>query len=129
MTHFSKVVVGDHDITGSDGGQKVAPKKWIIHPDYKKGAPFNNDFAIIKLATPVKFSYRVSPICLPSPSANYDNRVATVTGWGRLSFKGKLPTILQKVYSILNLTVYLKGSVRLCVSYNVPMHTSYILHD
>ena len=98
MTHFSKVVVGDHDTSVSDGEQKVAPKEWIIHPDYKKANRFDNDFAIIKLATPVKFSYRVAPICLPSASANYDNRVATVTGWGRLSYKGKRPTILQKVY-------------------------------
>ena len=43
------------------------------------------------------FSDRVSPICLPSASTNYDNKVATVTGWGTLSSGGSQPNILQKV--------------------------------
>jgi len=91
-----KVVVGDHDTSVSDGEQKVTPKEWIIHPSYS-GASLNNDFAIIKLASPLSFSDRVSPICLPSASTNYDNKVATVTGWGTLSSGGSQPNILQKV--------------------------------
>ena len=70
--------------------------KWINHPSYSASA-FDNDFAIIKLASPVSFSDRVSPICLPSTSTNYDNKVATVTGWGTLSSGGSQPNILQKV--------------------------------
>ena len=45
----------------------------------------------------MSFSDRVSPICLPSASTNYDNKVATVTGWGTLSSGGSQPNILQKV--------------------------------
>ena len=68
----------------TEGEQKVTPKEWISHPNYTraKGNP-DNDFAIIKLASPVNFNDQVSPICLPS-STNYDNVVATVTGWGTL---------------------------------------------
>ena len=91
------MVVGEHDTSVSDGEQKVTPKEWIIHPSYNSGTNLNNDFAIIKLASPVSFSDRVSPICLPSASTNYDNKVATVTGWGTLSSGGNLPNILQKV--------------------------------
>ena len=70
--------------------------RWINHPDYN-AKTVDNDFAIIKLASPVSFSDRVSPICLPSASTNYDNKVATVTGWGTLSSGGSQPSILQKV--------------------------------
>ena len=97
---FSEVVVGDHDTSKSDGEQKVSPKEWIIHPSYKNQTRSDNDFAIIKLASPVKFRLGVSPICLPSGSGNYDNKNATVSGWGTLSTEGKQPTILQKVCMI-----------------------------
>ena len=70
--------------------------QWINHPSYS-ASRVDNDFAIIKLASPVSFSDRVSPICLPSASTNYDNKVATVTGWGTLSSGGSQPNILQKV--------------------------------
>ena len=70
--------------------------QFIDHPDYNDNT-FDNDFAIIKLASPVTFSDRVSPICLPSTSTNYDNKVATVTGWGTLWSGGSQPNILQEV--------------------------------
>ena len=70
--------------------------QWINHLSYSSSR-VDNDFAIIKLASPVSFSDRVSPICLPSASTNYDNKVATVTGWGTLSSGGSQPNILQKV--------------------------------
>ena len=90
------MVVGEHDTSLNDGEQKITPKEWIIHPSYSM-ASLNNDFAIIKLGSPVVFSERVSPVCLPSASTNYDARVATVTGWGTLSSGGSQPNILQKV--------------------------------
>ena len=71
--------------------------RWINHPSYGAAGSFDNDFAIIKLSSPVVFSDRVSPVCLPSSSTNYDSRVATVTGWGRLVSGGSQPDILQKV--------------------------------
>ena len=58
----------------------------------------DNDFAIIKLATPVTFSDRVKPICLPSHLTDYDNKVATVTGWG--SRGNGAASTLQKVASV-----------------------------
>ena len=64
----------------------------IITKAYK-----DNDFAIIKLATPVTFSDRVRPVCLPSLLTNYDNKLATVSGWGRTSTGGPVSDILQKV--------------------------------
>ena len=54
-------------------------RKWITHPKYNENS-IDNDFAIIKLLTPVTFTDRVKPICLPSILNNYDSKVATVTG-------------------------------------------------
>ena len=71
--------------------------RWINHPSYGIAHPWDNDFAIIKLSSSVSFSDRVSPVCLPSSSTNYDSRVATVTGWGTLSSGGNQPNVLQKV--------------------------------
>ena len=76
--------------------------RWINHPSYGSATPIDNDFAIIKLDSPVSFSERVTPVCLPSASTNYDSNVATVTGWGTLSSGGSQPDILQKVVLTLS---------------------------
>jgi len=95
-----QVVLGEHDVTKSDGEQRITPRyhpsRWISHPSYST-SPLNNDFAIIKLSTPVTFSDRVKPICLPSVSTNYDSKVATVTGWGTLSSGGSQPSVLIRL--------------------------------
>ena len=61
---------------------------------------FDNDFAILKLATPVKFTKHVNPICLPeSSNINLDSVEAMVFGWGvnyGLDITS-FPAILQKV--------------------------------
>ena len=105
-----KVVVGEHDVTKPDGEQSMEPQSWIIHPQYANGqgdARFDNDFAIIKLRTGISFSARVRPVCLPDPSANYDNVQAVATGWGRLwkfaTVGGPQPNVLQKVKQVLRI--------------------------
>ena len=89
-------MAGEHDTSQSDGEQKITPSQWTNHPSYSS-ANFDNDFAIIKLSTPLTFSFGIKPICLPSSSTNYDSKMATVTGWGTLRSQGEQPNILQKV--------------------------------
>ena len=90
--------------------------QFIDHPDYNANT-FDNDFAIIKLASPVTFSERVSPICLPSTSTNYDNKVATVTGWGDFEPGGPQTDILQKVnvyhYVVMTCNVHIHSFLHL----------------
>merc|ERR1711872_51206 len=82
-----RVHVGEHDLTKSDGEQKMTVKTWTNHPSYNSRNN-DNDFAVIQLARDVLFSDTIMPICMPNPSANYDNSVATVAGWGATSSGG-----------------------------------------
>ena len=40
----------------------------LIHPLYNNST-FNNDFSILRLASPLSYSSRISPVCLPSDAA------------------------------------------------------------
>ena len=64
------MVLGEHDITKADGEQKVRVCSTTLHPHYRGE---DNDFAILRLCSPVSFSRDVSTVCLPSSSSNYDN--------------------------------------------------------
>ena len=74
-------------------------KNEISHPAYNEKT-FDNDFAILKLATPVKFTKYVNPIRLPeSSNLNLDSVEAMVSGWG-VNYGldvTSFPAILQKV--------------------------------
>lgn len=74
-----------------------ASQKNIINFLYFK----HNDIAILTLNEPVKFTYEIQPICLPTSTAqqarSYSGQVATVAGWGSLRENGPQPSILQKV--------------------------------
>lgn len=52
---------------------------------------------MVQLEEPIEFQSHVSPICLPPDEADLLGKYATVTGWGRLSEGGVLPSVLQEV--------------------------------
>jgi len=91
-----QVVLGEHDVTRSDGEQRVSPSQWISHPSYNSRNS-DNDFAIVRLSQHVSFSNTVMPACMPDTSKNYDNVPATVTGWGTLTSGGSQPNVLYEV--------------------------------
>ena len=106
MVEMIDVVVAEHDHRLKDGEQRISPNKWINHPNYRPlmkldtgNLPPDNDFAIIKLATPVSFSDYVVPACLPSAKSDYDDVFAQVSGWGRFNNNktDNQPDVLQKV--------------------------------
>lgn len=81
------MVAGAHRITetppppGQVASQAAVYRK---HPDYNPTTN-ENDVALVKLATPIKFSEKIQPICLPAqdePLKTGD--AAVVTGWGSL---------------------------------------------
>ncbi|KAM3873247.1 complement C1s subcomponent [Diretmus argenteus] len=61
--------------------------KIIIHPSYVKGIKqrtnFDNDIALIRLASRVTLGPNLLPICLPEAGADVrENEQGTVSGWG-----------------------------------------------
>lgn len=72
----------------ADPVQDITIDEITRHPDYNLNGNEHNDIALLRLTHPVKLSYFVKPICLPSVAAlretNQDagNRFV-VAGWGR----------------------------------------------
>lgn len=121
---YHQVVTGDHrfgwdgkshgwkdvDMENEEGTlYKIA--EVYNHPDYfNKDKQRNrilrkytvlNDFTIVKTATPMQFSDKVSPICLPTKQMTFTNADCVVTGWGKVDGEGYKtgewePTVLQQ---------------------------------
>merc|ERR1711915_30241 len=93
-----EVLVREHDLSKSDGEERISIVSFVNHPSYNVGAKLNNDIAIITLTKDISFDDNVYPICLPSFSGSfYDNVDAVASGWGSLSSGGAYPNILQEV--------------------------------
>merc|ERR1711881_394328 len=91
-----RVLLGEHSIADSDFN-RVDVAEIINHPNYNSQTT-DNDYALLRLSSPVAFTNEVSPACLPADlSATYAGVLATVTGWGTLSSGGNQPTALQEV--------------------------------
>jgi len=90
-----RIIVGDTDRNNNDGEQSILVREVIIHPNLDQNT-LENNFGIIKLDSDVNFSNRIAPICLPTATTNYDDVVATLTGWGRETLAGFDLAILQK---------------------------------
>ena len=71
--------------------------KKIVHPKYNFFT-YEYDLALVRLEEAIQFQPNIAPICLPaSHDLNLVGMNATVTGWGRLSEGGTLPSKLQQV--------------------------------
>lgn len=75
-----------------ENAQKLTAERVIIHPDWKPvddpdtRTNFDNDIALVQLKDPVKMGPKVSPICLPGSSSEYNpsvNDLGLISGWGR----------------------------------------------
>ena len=76
--------------------ERAASKK-IVHPKYNFFT-YEYDLALVRLEEAIDFQPNIAPICLPATeNVNLVGMNATVTGWGRLSEGGTLPSKLQQV--------------------------------
>lgn len=71
-------------------------RRKAVHPKYNFFT-YEHDLALVQMEEPIKFLPHISPICLPGNDDLLIGETATVTGWGRLSEHGRLPSVLQKV--------------------------------
>ena len=77
-----QVTVGDSYVGGNEGyEQEFNVAQIIMHPDYDSRNRMDHDIALLKLDGQIRYSDRVSPICLASNNVE-DWYTCTVTGWG-----------------------------------------------
>ena len=64
----------------------VNVKNIILHPDYSSWPKYENDIAVLELATPVLlYDYpNIKPACLPDAGAKFPG-AAIVSGWGKVA--------------------------------------------
>ncbi|KAM6910685.1 complement C1s subcomponent [Xenentodon cancila] len=120
-----KLYGGLVDGTKSDEQDAFVSEKIIIHPSYVKGLPideqtnFDNDIALIKMTSRVKFGPNLRPICLPEADINViENVQGTVSGWGMTMRKNKVAE-KSRFLKYAHISVYSQAECR-----NTPISLS-----
>lgn len=95
------VTLGDYNLyTSDDSEQQVTIDRVVVHENLQF-ATYDNDIALLHLATPAVITPYVAPIALattPQDEASLTpGTVAVVTGWGATEEHGKLAPILREV--------------------------------
>ncbi|XP_063826647.1 serine proteinase stubble isoform X1 [Ostrinia nubilalis] len=99
LTSQIRIRVGEYDFSSVSEQYPFVERgvaRKAVHPKYNFFT-YEYDLALVKLEAPVQFAPHISPICLPATDDLLVGENATVTGWGRLSEGGVLPSILQEV--------------------------------
>ncbi|KAM8904587.1 uncharacterized protein AB9W97_008187 [Spinachia spinachia] len=101
-SRYIYVKLGEFDVLVDDGNEATHTVETLItHSMFRKDT-YNNDIALIKLATPIKFSRFILPACLPDPvfaeKVLMRQENAMVSGFGRLGERQETSTILQRLY-------------------------------
>lgn len=96
-------IAGNHDLDHYDAGEQSRIASAVVtHPKYVQP---HNDIAIVKLATPIKFTDTIRPICLPTQGeALPAGKKCAAAGWGRVGKDGdqngrRLKQLPVNVYS------------------------------
>lgn len=58
----------------------MSVSRLLIHPEFQYSNSMN-DIALLRLSSLVPFQRRISPICLPTPDENYENRLSTIVSY------------------------------------------------
>jgi len=94
-----KVLLGEHNLSDNGDGAYRVQVAQIIQDSAYNADTLDRDFSILKLSTPVTFTNKVRPACLPplSDTDKYVGANAIVSGWGALSSGGSSPNVLNAV--------------------------------
>lgn len=93
---LSQAFVGGHNIS-KDYSEIKRIKRIIAHEDFDIFT-FNNDVALLELESPLFYSARVSPACLPDgKQKDFTDQLTVVAGWGRTSERNPTSTALRSV--------------------------------
>ncbi|NXH37997.1 PRS56 protease, partial [Dicaeum eximium] len=91
------VVVGDHELGKPGVGKRAVPVRRILpHPKFNPKT-FHGDLALLELAVPLVPSPTVSPVCLPSGSAEPSpGTPCYIAGWGSLYEEGPAADVVME---------------------------------
>lgn len=136
-------VFGEFDISGELESRRSVTRnirRVIVNRAYDP-ATFENDLALLELDTPIQFDAHIVPICMPDDNTDYVNRMATVTGWGRLKYSEYYYQLLYCVtgsyllclfgsvfalnYRKLDMTMFVRGmgSIIVCFQSSATIYT------
>ncbi|XP_056638685.1 serine proteinase stubble-like [Diorhabda sublineata] len=99
LTSQIRIRVGEYDFSSVQEQHPYVERgvsQKIVHPKYNYFT-YEYDLALIQVDKSLEFLPHISPICLPASNDLLIGENATVTGWGRLSEGGTLPSVLQEV--------------------------------
>ncbi|XP_033834091.1 transmembrane protease serine 2 isoform X2 [Periophthalmus magnuspinnatus] len=110
-----KVQYGDVSLSTMRTQLPKSVSKIVSHENYNSHTN-DNDIALLKLSSPLTFSSRVKPVCLPNVGVDLSaERQAWITGWGALQVSGSTPDKMNQA----EVTIYSRATC------NVP----YVLNN
>ncbi|CAG9823709.1 unnamed protein product [Phaedon cochleariae] len=99
LTSQIRIRVGEHDFSSVQEDLPYTERgvaRKVVHPKYNYFT-YEYDLALVQVDKTMDFQPHISPVCLPASDDLLIGENATVTGWGRLSEGGTLPSVLQEV--------------------------------
>nr|XP_061802653.1 coagulation factor X-like [Nerophis lumbriciformis] len=100
-TSFITVRLGEFDVRVHEGTESTHYLETALTHKLYRSDTFHNDIAILKLATPIKFSRYILPACLPEPdfaeNVLMKQQDGMVSGFGRLGENLDTSPILQRL--------------------------------
>ena len=97
----------DHNVKRKTETQSFTRKvkNIVFYPTWTNIPAVMGDIALLKLDSPVEYSKKVSPICLPwsSPKQTFADMLGVAIGWG-VTEDGSPSSYLRKVRSVFDLS-------------------------
>ncbi|XP_035862870.1 granzyme B(G,H)-like [Sander lucioperca] len=90
------VLLGVHNISNSNGVQRISVEQTFPHEDYNE-TDFNNDIMLLKLSSKAKFRANVRPIALAGQDVGSLPKSCIVSGWGKTNKTISYMSVLMEV--------------------------------
>lgn len=85
-----QISLGRENLQGNNPNEESRTvSRIILHPNYDSDTN-NNDIALLRLSSPVKFTDYIRPVCLAAGDSVFNNGTDSwVTGWGAVKEGGE----------------------------------------
>ncbi|XP_077066706.1 ovochymase-2 [Siphateles boraxobius] len=98
--HNIETVAGEFNHRKVDRGeQNFHIKTVMFHEKYQRTSPMSYDIALLEINGSIHFDDFIKPVCLPHSGERFPPKtMCVVGGWGRITERGPLPSVLQEVH-------------------------------